>query len=76
MEAPTIRRPLPSTRVFSKLWWVVAATVLSHGLLCATVDSPGPELPAEVDTKTLASAAASKASSTGSSTVPVAPEIE
>ena len=76
IEAPRIRLPLPRTTVFSKLWWVEAATVVSQGLLCATVDSPGPALPAEVATKMPASAAPSKAISTGSMTVSVTPEME
>ena len=36
---------------------VSAATVVIHGLGCATVDAPGPLLPAEAETKTPASAA-------------------
>ena len=76
IEAPTILVPLPSTRVFSKLWCVEAATVVSHGLLCATVEASGPELPADAATKTPASAAPSKANSVSSMTVSVSPEIE
>ncbi len=76
IEAPRIARPLPRTIVFSRLTWVAAATVVSHGLLCATVDTSGPLLPAEVATKMPASAAPSNAISTGSTTVSVTPEID
>ena len=76
MLAPLYFWPLPSTTVFSKLACVEAATVVSHGLLCATVEAVGPLLPAEVATKTFAAAAPRNANSTASTTVPVAPEIE
>ena len=76
IEAPLYFAPLPRTTVFSKLYDVEAATVVSHGLLWATVDAVGPLLPAEVATKTPAAAAPRKAYSTASTTVLVAPEIE
>ena len=50
--------------------------MVSHGLLWATVEASGPLLPAEAATKMPASAAPSKATSTESTTVSVAPEIE
>ena len=53
-----------------------AATVVTHGLLCATVVAPGPLLPAEVATKTPASAAPKNAISTGSTELVRLPEIE
>ncbi len=46
--------------------WVPLATVVTHGPGWATVDEPGPLLPAEVATKMPASAANRKAISTGS----------
>ena len=55
---------------------MLAATVVSHGELWATVEAPGPLLPADVATKTLASAAKRNASSTGSTTKVREPEIE
>ena len=76
IEAPANFWPSPSTRVFSKFTCVVEATVVSHGLLWATVEASGPELPAEAAMKTPASAAPSKATSTASTTVSVAPEME
>ena len=45
---------------------VLAATVVTQGLGCSTVEAPGPELPAEAATKMPAEAAHRKASSTGS----------
>ena len=53
---------------------MLAATVVSHGELCATVLAPGPLLPADAATKTPASAANMKLISTGSLTSSVAPE--
>ena len=55
----------------SRTWWtgrswVLAATVVIHGRLCATVLAPGPLLPAEAATNTPAAAALKNASSTGS----------
>ena len=68
IEAPLNFWPLPSTTVFSKTACVDAATVVTHGLLCATVEAVGPLLPAEVATKTPAAAAPRKAYSTASTT--------
>ena len=76
IEAPLYFWPLPSTTVFSKTACVDAATVVTHGLLWATVEAVGPLLPAEAATKTPAAAAPRKAYSTASTTVLVAPEIE
>ena len=53
-----------------------AATVVNQGLLCATVEAAGPELPAEAATNTPAAAAPKKAYSTASTTVVRAPLIE
>ena len=47
---------------------VLAATVVSHGDGWSRVDGPGPELPAEAETKMPAAAALKKASSPGSTT--------
>ena len=55
---------------------VPAATDISHGVLCATVDAPGPSLPAEVDTNTPAWAAPKNAASTASTELVRLPEIE
>ena len=69
--------PLPSVTVLvDRRSCVLAATVVSHGELCATVEAPGPLLPAEVATKTPAAAALRNASSTGSTTKVREPEIE
>ena len=57
---PSVTEPLPLRL------WVPAATVVSHGPGCATVEVAGPLLPAEVATKTPASAANMNAISTGS----------
>ncbi len=56
-EAPLYFAPLPRTTVPSSRLKVVAPTVMTHGLLCAVVELPGPELPAEAATKTPALAA-------------------
>ena len=56
--------PLPSVIVSSNAVCVEAATVVIHGLGCATVDAVGPSLPAELATKTPASSANSQATST------------
>ena len=45
---------------------MLAAVEVTHGLGCATVEAPGPSLPADVATKTPASAANRNATSTGS----------
>ena len=55
---------------------VPAATDISHGVLCATVEAPGPSLPAEVETKTPAWAAPKNASSTASTELLRLPEME
>jgi len=55
---------------------VPAATVVSHGPGCATVDVAGPLLPAEAATNTPASAANRKAISTGSAKLVVVPLTE
>ena len=55
---------------------MLAATVVSHGELWATVEAPGPLLPADAATKTLAAAALKNATSTGSTTKLREPEIE
>jgi hypothetical protein len=56
--------------------WVPAATVVSHGELCATVLASGPELPADAETKMPAVAALRNATSTGSTSLLRLPEIE
>ncbi len=53
-----------------------AATVVTHGLRWSVVFAPGPELPAEADTKTPAAYASRNASSTGSLYGSLPPEIE
>ena len=55
------------TFLLTALGAVLAATVISHGELCATDDSPtvSPELPADAETKTPASAALKNAISSG-----------
>ena len=55
---------------------MLAATVVSHGELWATVLAAGPLLPAEVAAKTPASAENRNASSTGSTTNVREPENE
>src|SRR5688572_2040541 len=67
IEAPEYEAPLPRVTP-AAYWrsWVPAATVISHGLLCATLDAAGPLLPADAATKTPASAAKRNATSTGS----------
>jgi hypothetical protein len=42
---------------------VLAATVVSHGIVLSTVEAPGPELPADADTNTPAAAACRNATS-------------
>ena len=69
--------PLPSVTEPSPLRLCVpAATVVSHGLGCATVLVVGPLLPAEAATKTPASAANRNAISTGSRKLVCVPLIE
>ncbi len=48
--------PIVSVPAPSRLW-VPAAVVMIHGLGCATVETVGPELPADAVTKTFAAAA-------------------
>ena len=64
---PAYFAPLPSTTVPAYGATVLAATVVSHGATWSRVDAPGPLLPAEVETKMPAAAAARNAWSTGSS---------
>ena len=59
-RSPSVAEP------FTSRLCVPAATVVSHGLGCATVELAGPLLPAEAATNTPASAANRKATSTGS----------
>jgi len=76
-DAPWYVAPLPSvTDPTPSRLCVPAATVVTHGLGCATVLPPGPSLPAEVATKTPASAANRKATSTGSRKLVRVPLIE
>ena len=65
---PTNQRPSPSRTAPWKTWWVLAATVVTHGETCPTEPAAGPSLPAEVATKTPAVAAPRNARSTTSST--------
>src|SRR5262249_45799487 len=67
MPGPVNVVPLPSVidRVNERSW-LLAATVVTHGELCATVDAVGPLLPADAAMKTPASAANMKETSTGS----------
>ena len=55
---------------------VLAATVVIHGLGCATVEAPGPLLPAEALTYTPAAAANRNETSTEFVNAVVVPEIE
>src|SRR6478735_1122056 len=76
---PVYLAPLPSVSVFvAPRSWVLAATVIVHGELCATLEAPtvSPLLPAEVETKTPASAAPRKASSSAVTMYWLEPEIE
>src|SRR5215217_7201614 len=67
MEAPRYSEPSETLTVpSSSLGKVEAATVVSHGAAWLTVETVGPELPAEAETKTPAAAAFRKASATGS----------
>src|SRR5581483_9139006 len=66
---PVYELPLPSVTVLElPRSCVLAATVISHGPLCATLDSPmvSPELPAEAETKMPPAAALKTAMSSGS----------
>ena len=67
IEAPLILVPSPRTTVPSKAAWVLAPTVVSHGLAWSRVVAPGPELPADAATKIPAWVALRKASSSESS---------
>ena len=69
-------RALDREGLRARLSWVLAATVMSQGLGCATVLASGPELPAEAATNTPAAAAPKNAYSTASTVVVVEPEIE
>ena len=76
-DAPVNVTPLPSvTDPRPSRLCVPAATVVIHGLGCATVPTFGPLLPAEADTNTPDSAALKNASSAGSAKLDVVPEIE
>ena len=76
-EAPLYVTPLPSvTEPVPLRLCVPAATVVSHGLGCATVLVVGPLLPAEAATNTPASAAYRNATSTGSRKLVAVPLIE
>src|SRR5215217_409426 len=67
IEAPRYSEPSETLTVpSSSLGKVDAATVVSHGAAWLTVETVGPELPAEAETKTPAAAAFRKASATGS----------
>jgi hypothetical protein len=69
--------PFPSVTEPSPLRLCVpAATVVIHGLGCATVLVAGPLFPAEAETKTPASAAKRNEISTGSAKFVSDPEIE
>ena len=62
--------PFPSVSVASEAReCVLAATVVSHGPVWATVEAPGPSLPADAATNTPARAANRNAISTGSAIV-------
>lgn len=64
-EAPVNVAPLPRVTVaVTERLWVPAATEASQGLMCATVLADGPLFPADVETKTPASAAKRYATST------------
>jgi hypothetical protein len=52
---------------------VLAATVVIHGEALSSVDAPGPELPAEAETKMPADAAPKKAASVGDTVVVAEP---
>ena len=70
--------PSPSVTVLvAPRSWVLAATVIFHGALCATLLVPtvSPLLPAEVETKTPASAANMKAISSASTMNDADPEM-
>src|SRR5918995_2838638 len=76
-DAPVYDAPLPSVSVASEARaCVLAATVVSHGPGCATVEAPGPSLPAEAATNTPARAAKRNATSTGSRKLVLEPLIE
>jgi hypothetical protein len=76
-EEPLYFAPLPSvTEPAPSRSCVPAATVVIHGLGCATVLVVGPALPAEAATNTPASAAYSQAISTGSRKLVCVPLIE
>ena len=69
--------PAVSVRVESNSRLCVeAATVVTHGDRWLTVPAPGPSLPAEAATNTPAAYASRNASSTGSVSGVVPPEIE
>src|SRR5581483_1794558 len=76
-EAPWYVTPVPRVAAPrpSRLC-VPAATVVTHGLGCATVPLVGPLLPADADTKTPASAAFRKAISAASRKFVEVPLIE
>ncbi|MET3801863.1 hypothetical protein ABID70_001818 [Clavibacter michiganensis] len=62
MDEPANCCPSPSFAVASKLpATVLAATVVIHGDALSSVEAPGPELPAEAETKMPALAAPRKA---------------
>src|SRR5688500_7881782 len=76
-DAPPYDEPLPSVSVASAAReCVLAATVVSQGLGWATVEAPGPLLPAEAATKTPAFDAKRNATSTGSRKFVLVPLIE
>jgi hypothetical protein len=73
MEPPAIFEPSASVTVASKFGMVVAATVVYQGDAWSRVDAPGPELPAEAETKTPAAAAPRNATSVAATTDVAAP---
>src|SRR5262249_46474927 len=76
IEVPWNVRPSPSVSVLWNEVCVLAATVVSHGLGCATVDAVGPLLPADAATNTPASEAFRNATSTAFRKFVVVPLIE
>ncbi|MCY1224223.1 hypothetical protein D9M72_363690 [compost metagenome] len=77
MDAPRNMLPSDTFTVPSRsLGKVDAATVVSHGEAWFTVDTAGPELPADAETNTPAAAAFRNARATGSVVLLVLPEME
>src|SRR3954468_3034987 len=76
IEVPVKVAPLPSVIVSWNAVCVLAATVVSQGLGCATVETVGPLLPADAATNTPASSAKRNATSTEFRKLVVVPLIE